>query len=82
MKLLGHLVKANSKMFSHNKMGSIFIEASLVMPMACIVSIMMLQIAICFFYQFQEQVETHMEALNNKNYMLQIEIIRNNEKFM
>lgn len=82
MKLLERLTKASFRIFSHNKKGSIFIEASLVMPMACIISIMMLQIAICFFYRFQEQVETHIEALNNKNYMLQIEIIRNNEKFM
>ena len=82
MKLLGHLVKANSKMFSHNKMGSIFIEASLVMPMACIVSIMMLQIAIYFFYQLQEQVENHIEVLNNRNYVIQIEMIRNNEKLL
>ena len=82
MKLLERLVKANSKIFSHNKKGSIFIEASLVMPMACIVFIMMLQIAVFFFYQLREQVETHMEELNNKNYMIQIEMIRNNEKLL
>ena len=78
---LEHLAKPNSNRKLLNKKGSIFIEASIVMPLACIIAIAMIQLAICFFNEFASQVAEHKLDLSEKSYTLQIEIIRNYGKF-
>ena len=81
MTLLERLAKLNFKRNLLNKEGSLFIEASIVMPLACIIAIAMIQLAICFFNEFASQVAEHKLDLSEKSYTLQIEIIRNYGKF-
>jgi len=46
-----------------NKKGSIYIEATMVMPMAFMIVITMLTISIGFYNQFINQVKWHKEEL-------------------
>ncbi len=79
MRLLVRLIKQNSSFVLRSRRGSSYIEASIVMPLACIVSIMMIQIAIVFFNDLLKQRTEHKEYFEEKNYSLQIELIRNYE---
>lgn len=79
---LARLTKQSFKGFCHNKKGEVFIEASIAMPLACVISIMMLQLAVIFFNELEEQVKEHISMINEKSYMIQIEILRKNEKFI
>ena len=76
---LGHLVRQSFNRILLSKKGSIFIEASIVMPLACIIAIAMIGLAISFFNDFEKQVRGHKLELSEKSYTLQIEIIRNYE---
>lgn len=76
---LGLLVKQNFKKNLFNKRGSIFIEASIVMPLACIITIMMIQISIVYYNEFAKQVHHHMDDISKKSFIIQTEIIRNYE---
>lgn len=76
---LAHLVKQNFKKFTFDKGGGLFIEASVVMPLACIITIMMIQIAILFYNDFSKQVDDHKLEISQKSYFLQTEMIRNYE---
>ena len=57
-----------------------FIEASLVLPLTCIIIIIMITTAMSFYSNLEEQVENHKNELANKSYTLQIAFIRNYEK--
>ena len=79
MKLLARLIKQSFSSALKSKRGSSYIEASIVMPLACIISIMMIQIAIVFFNDLLKQTTKHKEFFEEKSYSLQIELIRNYE---
>jgi len=68
-------------MKNDNKRGSIFIEASIVMPLALIISINMLLMAMFFYQNICEQTRRHKEELRQFSYVLQMEYIRNYERF-
>ena len=80
MTLLVHLIKQSFKSVIKNRRGSSYIEASIAMPLACVISIMMLQLGIVFFNDLIKQTEEHKKYFEDTNYNLQIEIIRNYEK--
>ncbi len=78
---LEHSVRPSFKKIFSNKKGSIFIEASIVMPLACIIAVAMIQIAIISFNELAKQVADHKLELSERSYVLQTEIIRNYERF-
>lgn len=81
MKPSVHSAKQNFKNSYRNKNGSIFIEASIIFPLACIIAIAMLHFAILFFNELEGQVSEHVSTIKEDSYMIQVEIIRNHEKF-
>ena len=76
---LGRLIRQNFNEL-RNKKGSIFIEASLVLPLTCIILITMITTAMSFYGDLAEQAKNHKEELAEKSYLLQMALIRNYEK--
>ncbi len=80
MKHLVHLVKVSSRIIRNNKKGSMYIESSMVLPMACFVMIVLIGISMRFHGRLAEQVLEHEEYFTQKKYTIQMEIIRNYER--
>lgn len=78
MVLLVHFLKQNFKNSLSNKKGSIFIEASITMPLACVIAVTIIQISVVLFNDFKNQVQDHVKYMDEKSYSMQIEIIRKN----
>lgn len=78
MVLLVHFLKQNFKNSLSNKKGSIFIEASITMPLACVIGVTIIQISVVLFNDFKNQVQDHVKYMDEKSYSMQIEIIRKN----
>ena len=68
--------------FNHlkGKAGSIFIEASLVLPLTCIILITMITMAMSFYRNIYDQVQNHKEEMMNESHRLQMEAVRVYEK--
>lgn len=78
---LVHWIKQNFKKTLLSKRGSAILEGSMTMPIACIIAVMIMQTAVLFYDDFAVQVRTHKKQLDERNYTLQIEMIRNHEKY-
>lgn len=50
-----------------NKKGSIYIEATMVMPLTCFIVIAMIVISVGFFNRFTEQLNLHKNELEKGN---------------
>ena len=81
MTLLVHLIRQSFNSVIKNKNGSSYIEASIAMPLACIISIMMLQLGIVFFNDLIKQTEEHKEYLDKTYGVLYWYIMRNLEYY-
>lgn len=78
---LVHLIKQSFKKALLNKRGSAILEGSMTIPLACIIAVMIIQTAVLFYDDFTVQVRAHKKQLDERNYTLQIEMIRNHEKY-
>lgn len=74
-------IKQNFKKTLLNKRGSAILEGSMTMPLACIIAVMIIQMAVLFYDDFAVQVKDHKKQLDERYYTLQIEMIRNHEKY-
>lgn len=78
---LEHSIKQSFKKAMLNKRGSVILEGSMTIPLACIIAVMIIQTAVLFYDDFAVQVKTHKKQLSERNYTLQIEMIRNHDKY-
>lgn len=60
----------------NNKKGSMYLEATMVMPLSIIICISLIYISLNFYNEIVRQVESHKQYLEDANYLLQLEILR------
>lgn len=60
----------------NNKKGSMYLEATMVMPLSIIICISLIYISLNFYNEIVRQVESHKQYLEEANYLVQLEILR------
>ncbi len=76
------LVKASFNKQVFNKRGSLYIEASMLMPLACFIMIALMGIIMTFYGHLVKQTENHKEEVCKWECTKEIELIRNYERFI
>ena len=61
-------------MFLNSKRGSIFVEATIIMPLTISISVAMILLAVHFHGQLLEQAKTHKKEIEEKSYNMQLEM--------
>lgn len=64
-----------------NKKGSIFIEASMILPITVLTIAGLICLIMFFHGQFAKQADEHIRKLSEEDYSAQMEMIRNNENY-
>lgn len=65
-----------------DKAGSIYVEASIVLPMTCLIIISMIGLVMTFYSNIYKQAEVHIETVSDWNHSKQIEVIRRYDRFI
>ena len=82
MILLEALTKAGFKKSLFDKTGSIYVEASIVMPVTCLIIIGMIGLIMTFYSSVHKQAEEHIEIVSGWDCSEQIEVIRRFDRFI
>lgn len=71
-------VRASFRQLISDRRGSVYVEASMVMPMTCLIMAAMIAVIMSFYGDVSSQTEDHIEQASRWDITAQIEVIRKN----
>lgn len=72
----------NFKRRDNCKRGSVYVEASMVMPLTCFILLALVGIIMAFHGEFSKQINAHTESIKHWDCSKELVLIRNYERFI